>query len=231
MSKSFLSFYNPNYLNPLKELNMKLAKTLHAFDPRYAWDKPISKYKMPDVHCVDLFDTNGYDLTELEQDYAEVNTPVSAHRYKQALKYEWFTSELKIEGVHINHALLFERKSYEGAALEQLKSWGQELPIVNKLLKIRSKWGIDLAIDYVNKEGDVFEVFHYEWDDFDYEKVLETKEKIEKLALNTDWEDAAKELIKRRSEWNSLPFFEQSNWKCNFYGIEPEKFKVIIWND
>ncbi len=210
---------------------MHLEKTNHSFDPRYSWEKPIKKHEIPSYTCVDLFDTNGYDLTELEQDYAEVNTPVSAHRYKKALKYDWFKSEVSIEGAHINHALLFERKSYSGDALMQLKNWSNQLPLVNKLIKIRSKWGIDLAIDYVDKDGDAFEVFHYEWDDFDFEKVLEMKENIEQFALRTDWDDAARQLIKRRSEWASLPFFEQSDWKCNFYGIAPEKFKVIIWND
>jgi hypothetical protein len=206
--------------------------TNNRFDPKVSWENPILKYKTPDIDCVDLFDTNGYDLTNLEQDYAEVNTPYTYHRYKRALKYTWFEmKEPVIEGVHINHALLFERKAYTGDALEQLKSWSSSLPLVNKLTKIRSKWGIDLSIDYVDREGNVFEVFHYEWDDFCYDNVMVAKEKIEKLALTTDWNDAAKELLKRRDEWASLPFFEQSDWKCRFYGIEPEKFKIIIWND
>ena len=211
---------------------MQLIKTDSEFDAKPFWENPILKYESPYVNCVDLFDTNGYDLTELEQDYAEVNTPVIDHRYKKAIKRTWFKSpETKIEGVHINHALLFERKAYSGAALKQLKEWSNKLPTVNKLIKIRSKWGIDLSIDYVDRQGNVFEVFHYEWDDFTYEAVLSTKEKIEKLALTTDWEDAAKKLLKRKKEWTSLSFFEQSDWKCKFYGIEPEKFKIIIWND
>jgi len=211
---------------------MQLVLTNTEFNSRAIWENPIVKYKEPNSDCVDLFDTNGYDLTELEQDYAEVNTPVTQHRYKRALKYNWFeTSESIIEGAHINHALLFERKAYGGSALEQLKNWSRDLPLVSKLTKIRSKWGIDLAIDYVDREGNVFEVFHYEWDDFHYENVMAAKEKIEKLALNVDWTDAAKQLLRRRDEWATLPFFEQSDWKCKFYGIEPEKFKIIIWND
>ena len=47
--------------------------------------------------------------------------------------------------------------------------------------------------------------------------VLKMKDKIEYLALNTNWDDAAIELIKRKDEWSTLPFFEQSNWKCKFY--------------
>lgn len=211
---------------------MELILTDNQFDSKTFWENPISKYQNPPLNCVDLFDTNGYDLTELEQDYAEVNTPATHHRYKSALKYDWFkTTTTIIEGAHINHALLFERKAYSGTALSQLEDWSTKLPLVSKLTKIKSKWGIDLAIDYVDREGNVFEVFHYEWDDFHYENVMVAKEKIEKLALNTDWTDAAKELLNRKNEWASLPFFEQSDWKCRFYGIEPEKFKVVIWND
>jgi hypothetical protein len=211
---------------------MQLIVTDSCFDPKPFWENPIHKYDTPHLNCVELFDTNGYDLTELEQDYAEVNTPAAYHRYKKALKYTWFkTSEILVEGAHINHALLFERKAYSGAALAQLEDWSNKIPLLHKLTKVRSKWGIDLAIDYVDRGGNVFEVFHYEWDDFHYDNVLSAKEKIENLALNTDWNDAAKSLLKRREEWSSLPFFEQSAWKCKYYGIEPEKFKVIIWND
>jgi hypothetical protein len=54
--------------------------------------------------------------------------------------------------------------------------------------------------------------------------------KIETLALNADWEDAAKTLLSEKSEWEHLPFFKQSDWKCKFYGVEPENFKEIIWS-
>lgn len=207
-----------------------LKLTSNTLDSTSHWGTPIDQYHTPSYRDVELFDTNGYDLTLLEQKYAEVNRPASLHRYKLALKYPWFTSEEVLEGAHINHALLFERKGYQGAALGQLQSWSKENTLVQKLIQINPKWGIDLSIDYADKEGNVFEVFHYEWDSFEYEGVLEMKEKIETLALNTDWNDAAKTLLRRKSEWDSLPFFKQSDWKCDFFGIEPERFKIIIWN-
>ena len=33
----------------------------------------------------------------------------------------------------------------------------------------------------------------------------------------------------RKDEWCELVFFEQSDWKANFYGVTPERFKNIIW--
>ena len=138
--------------------------------------------------------------------------------------------DASVKGCHINHALLFERKGFAGPALYQLASWSGELPLVNKLIHINPKWGIDLAIDYVDNDGNVFELFHYEWDYFNYNRVMQAKKQIEDLALNTNWDEAALELIARKDEWISLPFFEQSDWKCKFYGIQPENFKENVWS-
>jgi hypothetical protein len=207
-----------------------LVLTDSTLDRISHWSTPVKRKQVPVAKEVELFDTNGYDLTKLEQRYAEVNKPAVAHRYKVALKYPWFTSKETAEGAHINHALLFERKGYTGQALEQLQRWSRSVPLVHKLINIHPKWGIDLSIDYVDRKGNVFEVFHYEWDGFEYEAVLGVKARVETLALNTDWNDAAKVLLSRKNEWDSLPFFQQSDWKCKFFGIEPENFKIIIWN-
>lgn len=211
---------------------MKLELTNNKLNDIKYWIHPIQDTEYyPSVNDVSLFDVNGYDLCGLEQEYAKVNMPAIEHRYKQAIKKDWIKDiDKSISGCHINHALLFERKGYSGPALDQLSLWAKDLPLINKLIFINPKWGIDLSIDYVDDNGNVFEVFHYEWDSFDYSKVLRTKEKIEYLALNTKWDSVAAELIKRKDEWSSLPFFEQSNWKCKFYGIEPENFKEIIWS-
>lgn len=209
---------------------MQLKLLNNRLTPEPYWENPLERVDIPQAYEVELFDTNGYDLTLLEQQYAAKNTPATLHRYKLALKYPWFEDNKPVEGTHINHALLFERKGYKGPALEQLQKWSTTTPLVQKLIQINPKWGIDLSIDYVNREGNVFEVFHYEWDGFEYESVIEMKTKIETLALNTDWNDAAKSLLARKAEWDSLPFFEQSDWKCRFFGIEPESFKIIIWN-
>ena len=48
--------------------------------------------------------------------------------------------------------------------------------------------------------------------------------------LNTDWEDAAKTLINKKDEWHGLDFFAQSKWKSDFFGVEPEQFKMVAWD-
>ncbi len=192
------------------------------------WSIPLGLSDVPPAEWVQLFDQNGYDLTRLEQEYSILNEPAKAHRYRYALKYPWMTWE-KSTLSHFNHCLLFERKAYSGEALEELLSWSEKNPLVWKLIKIRSKWGIDVSIDYVDTSGNVFEVFHYEWDDFDYSVVSQKKLEIEDLVLQTDWDFAASKMLERKDEWAGLDFFSQSKWKSDFFGIGPEQFKMVIW--
>ena len=99
-----------------------------------------------------------------------------------------------------------------------------------KLVKMKPKWGIDISIDYVSKDA-VFEVFHYEWDSFNYEAVMEKKEEIENLILRLDWDEVARDIWDLKDEWYHLDFFDQSAWRTNYFGISPEKFKNVIWDD
>jgi len=39
----------------------------------------------------------------------------------------------------------------------------------------------------------------------------------------------AKQLLDRKEEWYKLGFFEQSDYKTKFFGIEKERFKMVIW--
>lgn len=194
------------------------------------WEKPLEDpAALFDPGCVSLFDQNGYYLTLAEQHYAHSNeVDLTKRREGLALRQDWFRWEGKLEGPHLNHSDLFERKGYSGKALEQLKEASVQNPLLNKIIQIRPKWGIDVSIDYAS-EGRAFELFHYEWDSFDVVKVQEAKKKVEEVVLRTDWERAAEELWARRSEWTHLGFFAQSDWKCDYFGLGPENFKDIIW--
>ena len=99
------------------------------------------------------------------------------------------------------------------------------------IFQLRPKYGIDVSIDYVDSVGNVFEVFHFEWDSFDYDAVVENKKLVEEVVLNTDWDDKAVELLDRKDEWYNLEFFKQSKWRTDFFGLPPEKFKQVIWEE
>jgi len=209
--------------------------TKNKFNLNGYWSNPIPastafSESVPGAKFVGLFDQNGYDLTVLETMYSTCNYQTyDSHRYKQTLKQEWFTQSEKTEGAVLNHAYLFERKGYAGAALSQLQSWAIVNPMMYKLISYRPKWGIDFSMDWVDRNGNVFEILHFEFDGFKFEEVNAVRIEMEKKFLSIDWVEAGKDLLKRKSEWHHLGFFEQSEWKCNYFNIIPERFKMVAW--
>ena len=208
-----------------------LDLTDNQLNPIGYWDQPLDRLCPPFACDLALFDQNGYDLTDLEQCFAAINlTPVHAHReHRHALKAPWFTQPDRVEGAVLNHSLLFERKGYAGKALEQLERWAQINPLVYKIIKMRPKWGLDFSMDYADRAGNVFEVLHWEYDGFDFEEVAERKRQLEVKFAATDWDDAATRILKQKDQWHHLDFFAQSDWKCNYFGIVKERFKMVIW--
>ena len=211
-----------------------LALTGNRLNPSGHWKKvlswPLYNGGVPTADLINLFDQNGYDLTELEQLYAKANVnPGQSHRYHKALKLDWFTQPEKTTGAILNHSLLFERKGYTGAALDQLTEWAKKNNLIYKLIAIRPKWGLDFSVDYADSQGNVFEVLHWEWDTFDFEEIQQKKKQMDIFLLSQNWNKMAKQLLEKKAEWHDLGFFEQSAYKTNFFGIEKERFKMVIW--
>jgi len=209
---------------------MKVANTFLKKEPNFL-DATEDIYTLRDPNSVDLFDQNGYHLTKAEQAFLVRNgyQPI-VRRHEDCLRHDWILWD-KRDGAHINHCDLFERKGFGDQALDQLYAIAESNnPMLYKLIKMKPKWGIDISIDYVSKDH-VFEVFHYEWDAFEYDAVIEKKLEIEKFVLNLDWDKVALELIELKDQWYHLDFFEQSKWKTDFFGLTPEKFKNVIWDD
>ena len=197
----------------------------------YFLDATEDVHILKDPNCVDLFDQNGYHLTKAEQAFLIRNgyEPIE-RRHEDCLRYDWLVWD-KREGAHINHSDLFERKGFKDQALEQLIAVAEDCnPMLYKLIKMKPKWGIDISIDYVSPDA-VFEVFHYEWDAFNYDLVMEKKEEIENFILSKDWDDIALTLWNKKDEWYDLDFFEQTQWRTDYFGLSPENFKNVIWED
>jgi len=190
---------------------MKIAQTSFDQNPYYKYPT-LETEVLNDPRCVDLFDQNGYHLTKAEQAFLKPNGyPIIERRHEDVLRKDWILWD-RYEKAHINHSDLFERKGFYGKALEQLKEFAKDNPMLYKLIYMKPKWGIDISIDYVSEYG-VFEVFHYEWDSFELDPALKKKQEIEEFVLRQD------------------DFFEQSKWRTDFFGLSPEKFKNVIWDN
>lgn len=204
----------------------------NKFNSNPFWDTPIDKIMFfPTEEDLDLFDQNGYDLTELEKRFCAANdgTYKEHRKHRFAIKEDWFLQGKKKTGAILNHSVLFERKGYSGDAFEQLNTWTNKLPLVHKMISMRPKWGLDFSMDYVDREGNCFEVLHWEWDSFSYDEIEAIRKEIEPIFLSIDWDDAGRDMLKKKSEWHDLDFFAQSDWKCNYFNIPKERFKMVIW--
>ncbi len=208
-----------------------LKLTDNKFDPNPYWEVPLESTKPMLYTDTDVFDQNGYDLCSVEQLYAEKNLSHKEHvrNHRWALKQAWMIQGYKLEGAVLNHASMFERKAYTGRALEQLKRWADIYPIYYRLINIRPKWGLDFSMDYYDSEGNTFEVLHWEYDGFDLDEVEDAKTEVQGKLISIDWDDAAEEIWKRKDEWHHLDFFSQSAYKCKYFGIRDERWKMVVW--
>ena len=73
--------------------NMKLVRTENQLNPNRYWTLPVKNYVFH-PKAVALFDQNGYDLTEVEKEYAKANgySP-KEHRHLHTCKAKWFVDE------------------------------------------------------------------------------------------------------------------------------------------
>ena len=211
---------------------MKITLSKNNFNPNPYYTLPIDLDDSIDLKStIDTFDQNGFDLTDLEILYAKkMDLDIKKVRHTHfVLKDDWFTAEPTDRGCHINHAVIFERKGFSGAAKEQMIELADKCPLIHKVLQIKPKWGLDFSVDYADAQGNVFEVLHWEWDTFNFEEIQQKKKQMDIFLLSQDWDKMAKQLLDRKEEWYKLGFFEQSDYKSKFFGIEKERFKMVIW--
>lgn len=127
----------------------------------------------------------------------------------------WFALEKEDLGLIIDHSIILHRCSYSGKAKEQLEKLKPQIPYADLLLKTKSKWGFDFALDAV-LDGQVFEVIHIEYDSKDYDLFKSRLISVEYSIRHMDWVSAAKTVWDKKQEWQSLKGFEQNHWKANY---------------
>lgn len=199
---------------------MNLKKTKAEFDP-----SPYLKNPIMDEHVQKLrlnyFDKDGYEVpTILERAYYEAQGIKldDIIQYHIAPVQAWYyDADYSEAGLVLDHCMLLTRYEFAGAARHQLALAAERRPILNKLLGIQHKWGIDFSLDWVDHNG-CMEVIHIEQDFTDYDEALAAKEKLEHIIDTTDWEQGAADLIARKSEWIELSSDDHSDYKAQFFG-------------
>jgi hypothetical protein len=199
---------------------MRLVRTDAEFVKNPYLTVPISYDKLRATPLQD-FDKDGYEIStpiELEH-YILNNVFVNANiQFHDAASKHWYIDkDNSEEGLVLDHTQILHRWAYAGEARERIEEIAQVRPVLNKLLAIKPKWGIDFSLDYVTHEA-CMEVFHIEKDATTYEEALELKDKAEQIIDNTDWESAIQDILKRKDEWYDLCSDDQSDWKARYFG-------------
>ena len=182
--------------------------------------KPILQLDAETLSLRD-FDKDGYEVpAPLELAYYHSNNVImnTEIQYHVAPVQEWYSDmSLSEHGLVLDHCMLLTRYAFAGAAREQLLQVSKNRPIVNKLLSIRPKYGIDFSLDYVTHDV-IMEVIHIEQDFTTLEEANEAKERLEHIIETTDWYQGVIDLQRKKHEWENLSSDDHSDYKAQFFG-------------
>jgi len=182
--------------------------------------KPIQQLDAETLPLRD-FDKDGYEVpAPLELAYYKSNNVImnTEIQYHIAPVQEWFTDTEKSEhGLVLDHCMILTRYALAGEAREQLEEVAKNRPIVNKLLSIKPKYGIDFSLDYVTHDV-IMEVIHIEQDFTTLEEANEAKERLEHIIDTTDWYQGVVDLQRKKHEWETLSSDDHSDYKAQFFG-------------
>ena len=199
---------------------MRLVNLYPSFDKTPFLTTPIARHLVENLPFKD-FDKDGYEVpTPLEHLHYEANG-INLNReiqYHIAPVQEWYRDiENSEHGLVLDHCMLLTRYAFAGEAREQIKQVCQTRPILQKLLSIKPKWGIDFSLDYITHDV-VMEVIHIEQDFDNIDDALDAKSRLEYIIEHTDWYEGVVELIKRKDEWKDLSSDDHSDYKAQFFG-------------
>lgn len=189
-------------------------------------DKKISDTSSWDL---DFFDREGYQLNGIEKLYhLENEVPLytqdrMARRVSgnvlDVVMQHWYVQKEAHPNIFIDHAHILHRFAFSGEALDQLNEMATQYPKLQKMIKIKPKYGLDFAIDWID-DTQIVEIFHIELDCRDYDLFTDIVNKLQVFIENTDWETKGRELVTKKSEWLHLDEYGQSSYKAKLYGLD-----------
>lgn len=199
---------------------MQLVNLKPEFTDSPYLTKPIQQLDAETLPLRD-FDKDGYEVpAPLELAYYRENNVImnTEIQYHIAPVQEWFTdTENSEHGLVLDHCMILTRYALAGEARNQLETVAKNRPIVNKLLSIKPKYGIDFSLDYVTHDV-IMEVIHIEQDFTTLEEANEAKERLEHIIDTTDWYQGVVDLQRKKHEWENLSSDDHSDYKAQFFG-------------
>ena len=176
--------------------------------------RPVAELQHRDFQW---YDKDGFELNCAEQHYyRSMDYPIDHGTLNHTCWQEpWFELEREDLGLLVDHAMFLCRCAYVGAARSQLEQRKKTTPYADLLLRTKTKWGFDFALDAV-QDDQVFEVIHIEYDSNDYENFTNRFINFEYLVRHTDWRDCADRVWAQRDQWQHLKGFEQNHWKAKY---------------
>ena len=208
----------------MTELELVYNKPL---DPVGYYTKPCDESVLSD-NPTDLMDPNSFDLVELEIALVKANTGERGKAVKAGA--DWFRQEETRFGVVLNHGNVLYRRGYRGEAAKQLWRLAEQDGRIHRVLQQRPRWGLDISLEYISRQGDMFEILHWEYDSDNYDEIEELRQRYEPVILSTDWEEGARQLLKRKADWHHLHMKEQNKYKTDYFGFVEENYGRFLWN-
>lgn len=143
-------------------------------------------------------DHEGFDLNEIEQAYY-LHNGIQLNKdntwYKDggqtagtnAMLYTWFNQVNEHNSfLVLDHSHFVFKFPIVGEARKQILSYTQDRPELYRVLSVNFKCGLDLCIDYYNRER-IEPIVHIEWDYESVEEMLNAAKYVESIMLDKSW--------------------------------------------
>ena len=172
-------------------------------------------------------DHEGFDLNEIERAYYEINGLSLYHDdtwYKDggqeagttAILQPWFVQTNK-SSLIIDHSHFVFRYPIMGEARNQILEFSKERPELLRLLSVNFKCGLDLCIDYINKEDNIIEpVVHIEWDFDGMFDLIKAASEVMQLVDNKEWIESIPSILRynKLAKRKKVDAFDQADTRA-----------------